>query len=234
MPAHDVNCVANAVVLTGITEMIDFAVLPYFLATVAVLVAIPGPNTIYVSTASASQGFRYGLASCFGVMLATLVHVGFAAVGLTALLMASPILFTAIKTVGAAYLVYLGIKAIRSKAPTDTVETTKAPVPALGASVRKGFLVNLLNPKTGLFIAAFLPQFVNASAGNVPLQIVTLGVMLVAVGSVSDVTYAALARTIGKAIANRGAKSGAGKYITGLLYIGLGAAAMATSNGAGK
>ncbi|MGC7404060.1 LysE family translocator [Pandoraea pneumonica] len=214
--------------------MIDLAVLPYFLATVAVLVAIPGPNTIFVLTASASQGFRHGLASSFGVMLATMAHVCFAAVGLTALLMASPTLFTAIKTLGAGYLIYLGIKAICSKTTSESGTSTRAPEQPLSASIRKGFLVNLLNPKTGLFVAAFLPQFVNAAAGHVPLQIVTLGAILVMVGGVGDVTCAALARTIVKAIAKRGSTSGVGKYIAGLLYIGLGAAAMVTSNGTGK
>ncbi|VVD92840.1 Leucine efflux protein [Pandoraea pneumonica] len=214
--------------------MIDLTVLPYFLATVVVLVAIPGPNTIFVLTASASQGFRHGLASAFGVMLATMAHVCFAAVGLTALLMASPALFTAIKTLGAGYLIYLGIKAIRSKAASDGGASARAIEQPLGTSIRKGFLVNLLNPKTGLFIAAFLPQFVNAAAGQVPLQIVTLGAILVLVGGVGDVACAALARTIVKTIAKRGTKSGVGKYIAGLLYIGLGAAAMATSSGTGK
>ncbi|VVE53046.1 Leucine efflux protein [Pandoraea horticolens] len=215
--------------------MINFNLLPYFLATVTVLVAIPGPTTVYISTASASQGFRFGVASCFGVMLATLVHVSLAAAGLTALLLASPFLFSAIKLLGAAYLVYLGIKAIRSKpAPSDTTSVSVPPAPALGESIKKGFLVNLLNPKTGLFIAAFLPQFVTPSLGHVPLQIVTLGLLLVLVGAVSDVTYAALARTISRALANRSRRPGIGKYVAGLLYMGLGVAALATSNGATK
>lgn len=209
--------------------MIDINVLPYFLATVAVLVAIPGPNTIYISTASASQGFRFGLASCFGVMLATLVHVALAAAGLTALLLASPVLFGVIKSLGAAYLIFLGIKAIRSR-PSTVGAAPPAPARALCASIRKGFLVNLLNPKTGLFIAAFLPQFVNPESGHVPLQIATLGVLLVCVGTLSDVTYAALARAIGKALASRRAKPSIGKYVTGLLYMGLGVAALATSS----
>ncbi len=215
--------------------MIDLHVLPFFLATVLIMVAIPGPTTIYISTTSASQGFRFGLASCFGVMLATLVHVSFAAAGLTALLLASPWLFNAIKLLGAGYLVYLGIKVIRSK--PSAVRTAAAPQSqsrALGETIRKGFLVNLLNPKTGLFIAAFLPQFVTPSLGHVPLQIVTLGLLLVLVGGVSDTTYAALARTIGRALANRSKRPGIGKYIAGLLYMGLGIAALATSNGTSK
>ncbi|VVE02956.1 Homoserine/homoserine lactone efflux protein [Pandoraea eparura] len=209
--------------------MIDINVLPYFLATVAVLVAIPGPNTIYISTASASQGFRFGLASCFGVMLATLVHVALAAAGLTALLLASPVLFGVIKSLGAAYLIFLGIKAIRSR-PAHVGAAPPAPARALGASIKKGFLVNLLNPKTGLFIAAFLPQFVNPASSHVPLQIATLGVLLVFVGALSDVAYAALAGTIGKALASRRARPGIGKYVTGLLYMSLGVAALATSS----
>ncbi|VVE18128.1 Homoserine/homoserine lactone efflux protein [Pandoraea aquatica] len=215
--------------------MIDLHVLPFFLATVLIMVAIPGPTTIYISTTSASQGFRFGLASCFGVMLATLVHVSFAAAGLTALLMASPWLFNAIKLLGAGYLVYLGIKVIRSKpSASGTTAAPQSQSRALGETIKKGFLVNLLNPKTGLFIAAFLPQFVTPSLGHVPLQIVTLGLLLVLVGGMSDTTYAALARTIGRALANRSKKPGIGKYIAGLLYMGLGIAALATSNGTSK
>ncbi|VVD75151.1 LysE family translocator [Pandoraea fibrosis] len=213
--------------------MIDLSLLPFFLAAVAVLVAIPGPTTIYISTTSASQGFRFGLASCFGVMLATLVHVSFAAAGLTALLLASPLMFTVIKSLGAGYLIYIGIKVIRSRAAPASA-AAQPPAGALGASMKKGFLVNLLNPKTGLFIAAFLPQFVTPSLGHVPMQIVTLGLLLVLVGAVSDITYAALARAIGRALANRSRRPGIGKYVAGLLYMGLGVAALATSNGTSK
>lgn len=207
--------------------MIDIAALPYFLATVTVLVAIPGPNTIYVSTASASRGFRFGIASCVGVMLATLVHIGIAAAGLTALLIASPLLFAAMKSLGAGYLVFLGIKAIRSpRCAAD--ETPLASASALSASIKRGFLVNLLNPKTGLFIAAFLPQFVTPDSGPVPQQIVTLGLILAFVGGLSDITYAALARLIGKALGNGNAKPDIGRYLTGLLYMGLGVMALAS------
>lgn len=210
--------------------MIDLSLLPFFLTAVAVLVAIPGPTTIYISTTSASQGFRFGLASCFGVMLATLVHVSFAAAGLTALLLASPLMFTVTKSLGAGYLIYIGIKVIRSRAAPASA-AAQPPAGALGASMKNGFLVNLLNPKTGLFIAAFLPQFVTPSLGHVPLQIVTLGLLLVLVGAVSDIIYAALARAIGRALANRSRRPGIGKYVAGLLYMGLGVAALATSNG---
>lgn len=213
--------------------MIDLSLLPFFLAAVAVLVAIPGPTTIYISTTSASQGFRFGLASCFGVMLATLVHVSFAAAGLTALLLASPLMFTVIKSLGAGYLIYIGIKVIRSRAAPASA-AAQPPAGALGASMKKGFLVNLLNPKTGLFIAAFLPQFVTPSLGHVPLQIVTLGLLLVLVGAVSDITYAALARAIGRALASRSRRPWIGKYVAGMLYMGLGVAALATSNGTSK
>ncbi|EON13018.1 LysE family translocator [Pandoraea sp. SD6-2] len=210
--------------------MIDLSLLPFFLTAVAVLVAIPGPTTIYISTTSASQGFRFGLASCFGVMLATLVHVSFAAAGLTALLLASPLMFTVTKSLGAGYLIYIGIKVIRSRAAPASA-AAQPPAGALGASMKNGFLVNLLNPKTGLFIAAFLPQFVTPLLGHVPLQIVTLGLLLVLVGAVSDIIYAALARAIGLALANRSRRPGIGKYVAGLLYMGLGVAALATSNG---
>jgi len=212
--------------------MINFAVLPYFLLTVALVVAIPGPNTIYVSTASASQGFKFGLASCFGIMLGTLVHVSFAAMGITALLMASPALLSVTKLLGASYLVYLGVKSItKTVADTDAVRQTSL---GLGESIKKGFLVNLLNPKTALFIAAFLPQFVDPASRNIPLQIFSLGVILIVIGGISDILYAAAAAKIGRMVANTRRTRSVGKYVTGAIYIGLGIVAATTSNGSTK
>lgn len=212
--------------------MINFAVFPYFLLTVALVVAIPGANTIYVSTASASQGFKFGLASCFGIMLGTLVHVSFAAMGITALLMASPALLGATKLLGASYLVYLGVKSItKTVVDTDTVRQTSL---GLGESIKKGFLVNLLNPKTALFIAAFLPQFVDPASQNIPLQIFLLGVILIVIGGISDILYAAAASKIGKMVANTRRTRSVGKYVTGAIYIGLGIVAATASNGSTK
>ena len=213
--------------------MINFSVLPYFLATIAVLVAIPGPNTIYVSTASASQGFKFGLASCFGIMAATLVHVALAAMGVTALLLASPVAFGIVKYLGAFYLIYLGVKTLRSKG-ADGDDALTSSSNGLKASIKKGFLVNLLNPKTALFIAAFLPQFVDTTAGSVPLQILVLGTILILVGGASDIFYAAMGSKLGKVVAGKKSSSPVGRYATALLYAGLGIFAMTASNGTTK
>jgi threonine/homoserine/homoserine lactone efflux protein len=209
--------------------MIDFSVLPYFLATIAVLVAIPGPNTIYVSTASASQGFKYGLASCLGIMIATFIHVSLAALGVTALLLASPVAFGIVKYLGALYLIYLGVKTFRSKG-ADGDDALKSPSDGLKESIKKGFLVNLLNPKTSLFIAAFLPQFVDATAGSVPLQILALGTILILVGGASDIFYAAMGSKLGKVVAAKKSDTNIGRYTTALLYAGLGIFAMMASH----
>ncbi len=213
--------------------MIDFSVLPYFLATIAVLVAIPGPNTIYVSTASASQGFRYGLASCLGIMIATFIHVSLAALGVTALLLASSVAFGIVKYLGAFYLIYLGVKTLRSKG-ADGDDALKSSGNGLKESIRKGFFVNLFNPKTALFIAAFLPQFVDMTAGSVPLQILVLGTILIFVGGASDIFYAAMGSKLGKAVAGKKGNTSIGRYITALLYAGLGIFAMMASNGSTK
>jgi threonine/homoserine/homoserine lactone efflux protein len=198
-----------------------------------VLVAIPGPNTIYVSTASASQGLKYGLASCFGIMLGTIVHVLLASLGLTALLLASSIAFGVVKYLGAFYLIYLGIKTLRSRGANGGA-APKSSSSGLSESIKKGFIVNLLNPKTALFIAAFLPQFVDASAGHVPLQILVLGTILILVGGVSDIFYAAVASKLGRVVATKKSETSIGRYITALLYAGLGIFAMTTSNGMTK
>lgn len=209
--------------------MINFSVLPYFLATIAVMVAIPGPNTIYVSSTSASQGFKYGLASCFGIMAATLVHVSLAAMGVTALLLASPISFGIVKYLGAFYLMYLGIKTLRSKGSNGN-ETLMASNTGLTESIKNGFLVNLPNPKTALFIAAFLPQFVDATAGYVPLQILFFGTILILVGGMSDIFYAAIGSRVGKVLTRHKNETNIGRYITALLYTGLGIFVMAAPN----
>ena len=136
----------------------------------------PGPDTLYIVGRSSTQGWRAGAVAALGVGAGTLVHICAAALGLSAILAASASAFTAVKFIGAAYLLYVGISLIRSAGAS---KSSPGAVVARAASIRiifvQGFLTNVLNPKVALFFLAFLPQFVAADAGSKPLAFLFLG-----------------------------------------------------------
>ncbi len=204
--------------------MSGWSTISLFVAAASVLVVIPGPNTLYIIARSVQQGVKGGVVSCLGIMVATLCHVTAAALGLSALVLSSALAFNVVKFAGAAYLIYLGIRAL----------LTSDQAPAVGAAVREcrlrevffqGVVVNLFNPKTALFIAAFLPQFIEVDA-RIPVagQICFFGVLLVIIGGISDLAYALLAGRIGRALQINGPLRTGSRYLAGLTYIGLGAA----------
>jgi threonine/homoserine/homoserine lactone efflux protein len=171
-------------------------------------------------TRSAAQGRRAGLASVLGVEVGSLIHSMAAAFGLSALLMASALAFQIVKYVGAAYLVYLGLRALLSR---EDQGTEAAPVPASGLRLfARGVLVNLLNPKTALFFYAFLPQFVDPARGAIQGQIFLLGMMFVALATCTDSLYALLASSVGGWLFRRSGFRRARRYVTGSIYIALG------------
>src|SRR5712671_1408526 len=135
----------------------------------------PGPAVLYIVTRSVEQGRRAGLVSVLGICTGTLAHVAAAALGISALLVASTNAFNVLRYLGAAYLIVLGIRTLSKR------ETAAGAVEVPPASLRRifaqGVIVNLLNPHTALFFFAFLPQFVDPSKGAVPVQIVTLGLL---------------------------------------------------------
>jgi len=191
-----------------------------FLAAALALLLVPGPAVLYIVTRSAAQGRRAGLASVMGVEAGSLIHSMAAAFGLSALLMASAIAFQIVKYVGAAYLVYLGVRVLLSR-EDQGVDV----VPPRASSLQlfaKGFLVNLLNPKTALFFYAFLPQFVDPSRGAVQGQIFMLGMMFVVLATCTDSLYALLASSVGGWLSQRTGFRRARRYITGSIYIALG------------
>ena len=137
----------------------------------------PGPDSILVMTRSASQGFKAGSAAALGIGAGVFVHVAAAALGLSALLAASAWGFTAVKWLGAAYLVYMGLAMLLSRAGTAAV-AADAPVPKpWRALFAQGFLTNALNPKVALFFLAFVPQFIAPEAPNKALAFFALGVI---------------------------------------------------------
>jgi threonine/homoserine/homoserine lactone efflux protein len=193
-----------------------------FLVAAVTLVAIPGPNHLYIITRSIGEGRRAGVASALGVEAGTLVHVTAAAAGLSALVAASATAFGALRYAGAAYLVYLAVRTFRSR--HEHAEPVLAPAPPLRIFL-DGLLINLLNPKVILFFLAFLPQFVDPAAGSVPVQIVVLGVVTSLIGLASDLVYAFAAGSLGAWMRARPAFRRRQALATGVIYLGLGAAA---------
>jgi threonine/homoserine/homoserine lactone efflux protein len=136
----------------------------------------PGPDTLYIVGRSSTQGLRAGAVAALGIGTGALMHICAAALGLSAILAASATAFTAVKIIGAAYLVYVGVSLIRSKSSTQSspIASGSRPTPMWGIFFQ-GFLTNVLNPKVALFFLAFLPQFVLLDAPSKPLAFLILG-----------------------------------------------------------
>ncbi|MEN3541299.1 LysE family translocator [Microbispora sp. ZYX-F-249] len=202
--------------------MIDTSTFLVFTATSAALVAVPGPNHLYIAARGVAQGRRAGVASALGVETGTLVHIAAAAAGLSYLLARSAALFAAVKWAGVAYLVYLGVRALtRRGAGGDEPR----PQP-LRRVFLEGVMVNVLNPKTVLFFLAFLPQFVDPS-GDVPGQVLLLGLVIAVIGLASDLAYALTAGSLGGRL-----RASTLRYASGLVYLAL--ALVAALGGAGR
>lgn len=152
------------------------------------LAVVPGPAVLYIMTASVSQGPRAGLVSVSGIHAGTLVHVLAAAVGLSSLIAASATGFAIVKWAGVAYLVYLGVRALRSREPLIVPE--ERPAVPYRRLFRDGLIVNVFNPKTALFFLAFLPQFVDPRQGATVVQLVTLGLVFLLMAGLSDLVVA--------------------------------------------
>jgi len=178
--------------------LISHSSLLLFITGAAILLVIPGPAVTYVVSRSIGHGRAAGLVSVLGIVTGTLCHVVAAALGISALLASSAVAFQFVKYLGAAYLIYLGIKTLRRKdeqlVEADIGETK------LIHLFGQGLLVNLLNPKTALFFLAFLPQFVDPSRGHVTLQILQLGTLFALMGWCSDSVYALIAGTAAERI----------------------------------
>ena len=190
-----------------------------FLAASFILAVTPGPGVFYIVTRSVMQGRRHGIASVLGVALGNLGNAVGASIGLAALFAISTVAFTAVKYAGALYLIYLGIQALRAP-PAQIAASKPAPAP-LSSIFRDGFVVALLNPKTAIFFAAFLPQFMSADASPI-VQSIALGALFVAIAAVTDTGYALAAGAVTPLLGRaRGIRS-LGRYLTGGAFIGLG------------
>ena len=189
-----------------------------FGAASLLLAITPGPAVIYVVTRTLAQGRRAGYASVAGVALGNLGNALGASIGLAALFAVSSIAFSVIKVAGAAYLVWLGIQALRAGRPGVSAPAFGAPRPR--RIFRDGFLVALLNPKTALFFAAFLPQFIDP-AGSAIGQSVALGALFVAIAASTDAVYVALAGSAAPALGRFRGGRGWVRALSAATYFGL-------------
>ena len=189
-----------------------------FVVASLVLAIIPGPGVLDIVTRSLVQGRRSGLTSVVGVALGNFGNAIGASLGLAALFAISSVAFTVVKYAGAAYLVYLGIQALRAAA---AAQADSPPPLRLQRIFRDGFVVALLNPKTAVFFAAFLPQFMDPALPAIP-QGIALGALFVGIAAITDTAYALAASTVAPMLARATRLRAAGRYLSGGTFIGLG------------
>jgi threonine/homoserine/homoserine lactone efflux protein len=200
--------------------MIDFSKLYFFIGATLALLLVPGPAVLYITARSANQGRLAGLVSVLAIETANFLQAVAAALGLSAILLSSALAFDVVKYLGAAYLIYLGIRKLFS---SDTgTENEDVQRESLSRIYWQGFFVNILNPKTALFFFAFLPQFVSPERGSVTAQTLFLGAIFVGFALITDSMYALLASSLaGRLKGNKSFQTGQ-RYFAGLVYIGLG------------
>jgi threonine/homoserine/homoserine lactone efflux protein len=206
--------------------MPDASTFVLFVAAALALLLVPGPAVIYVVARSASGGRLTGLVCVLGVEFGTLLHVAFAAAGLSAIVASSVAAFSVVKWLGAAYLVWLGLRQIFERGGEGEGATPSGGEESRLRVFWQSVLVQVLNPKVALFFLAFLPQFVDPSRGAAWTQVLVLGATLASLGLFTDGLYALVGGTAGGWIRTRcfGLRR-AGRYVTGGVYIALGAVA---------
>lgn len=194
-----------------------------FVFTTLIFAYIPGPAMIYTTAQTLSRGRRSGLMAALGIHLGGYAHVFAAAAGLTVLFHAVPIIYFGVKLTGAAYLVWLGIQMVRSRADSKEIQTA----PSESKSVRRAFFesitVEILNPKTAIFFLAFLPQFIDPTASlPVWLQFVILGTAVNLTFTSADMVCVLLAGLVNSRMKNSGHGQRIIRRIGGVTFIGLG------------
>jgi threonine/homoserine/homoserine lactone efflux protein len=203
-----------------VTVLPDLRTLAVFMAAGLALNVTPGPDMLYVAARSTAEGRRAGIVSALGIGAGTLVHITALALGLSAVLAAVPVVYDVVRFAGAAYLVWLGVRALLrpSAAPAETAIT---PAP-LGAVFRQGVITNVLNPKVALFFLAFLPQFVDPARGSAAAQIVALGLLFDTSGTIVNALVAIAASRAG-GVLRRGRAGHVLQRVTGGVFVLLGA-----------
>jgi threonine/homoserine/homoserine lactone efflux protein len=213
--------------------MPDASTYGLFVVAALALLLVPGPAVVYVVARSVEGGRPAGLVSVLGVEMGTLVHVAFAAAGLSAILASSATAFSVVKWLGVAYLIWLGLQRLLARDEGGDAPPDVRPEP-LARVFGQSVLVQVLNPKVALFFLAFLPQFVDPSRGAAWTQILVLGGTLAALGLLTDGLYALLGGTAGDWLNRKNASASfrrVQRFFSGGVYLALGAVAAATGSG---
>lgn len=200
--------------------MFEFSQLYLFIGASLALLLVPGPAVLYITARSANQGRLAGLVSVLAIETANFLQAVAATLGLSAILLTSALAFDVVKYLGAAYLIYLGIrKLLVREEGEDGAQINPEP---LARIYWQGVAINLLNPKTALFYFAFLPQFVDPARGDVTAQTLMLGGLFVGMACITDSTYALLASSLAARLRNNRHYRKGQRYFAGLVYLGLG------------
>lgn len=193
-----------------------------FLIATVTLNLTPGPDMLYVMANSIAGGRRTGVVSALGVGAGCVVHTFAAALGLSALLMSSAVLYDAFRYVGAAYLIYMGIRSLMSSRMAVAASGPRREVPLI-ATFRRGVATNVLNPKVAIFFLAFLPQFVDPSRGSAVWQFLLLGTIFNVSGTTVNTIVGLVSGQMGSWMAARPAFSRVQQWFTGGVFMALGA-----------
>lgn len=200
--------------------MLDLTLLPAYLAAVAIITVAPGPDAAYIVAVALERGPRAGLVSATGMALGMVVHVTAAALGLAVLLRSTPAVLMLVELAGGLYLGWLAVTTIRSARKTPAAAPKTPPERQV---LRRAVLTNLLNPKTVLFFAAFLPRFTNPDHGPLWLQLLTLGLIFLVMGLVWDSAIGLCAGRLGQGLLRGRRTAATVNVIAGITFAALAA-----------
>lgn len=200
------------------------SLLAFGIASLALLV-IPGPAVLYIINRSVADGRNVALAAVAGLEIGNFMHVIAATVGLSAVIATSAAAFSAVKWIGAGYLIYIGIRTLATKA--QAVNQLNDPMNRRRAFTQ-GIVVNTFNPKVALFFLSFLPQFIDTDRGSAALQSLVLGSTFVVLGCISDSLFAILASALRGTLLRGKSLPFVQRYVAGSVFIALGAIASTT------
>jgi threonine/homoserine/homoserine lactone efflux protein len=192
-----------------------------FVAAALAIIVAPGPDNIYVLTRGVTQGREVALASAWGMCSGLLFHTTLAAIGLSAILLRSAVAFSVVRYAGAAYLIYLGLRALMSKEEFVS-SAEEAPTARLGSFFLRGLTMNLLNPKVAVFFLAFLPQFAGPATGGAALRLLVLGLTFALLSLAAFSAIALFSGALGDRLSRNPRYTSALRWLTGSILVGLG------------
>lgn len=202
--------------------MVDEKTLLLYLPAMLAITLAPGADTLFVVATALRSGARGGVLAATGIISGGIVHITAATIGLSALILKSALAFSILKYVGAAYLIYLGIRALLSRETIEGAQGSTQAEPLNNRVFLQGFITNVTNPKVAIFMLAFLPQFVSPARGPIWTQLVELGALWYVAGLI---WLGLVGFTAGRARRSVSASAGirrAFKYATASIFVGLG------------